>query len=267
MKQRVKLFVLSFFVVLLLSGCSVIKARPAKDAGFVPHPELLAERRERAPFHGYWVRDADQYDQVRFTRAKVFIAPIDVEHAVKLYQESGASEKSVKQRAEEAEELARYFREKLRLVLESYKDGRVKVDDEAERDALALRLALVEIVPTNPGVNILGTAAGFFVPGGGLIKVLGEGSVAMEGVVDSVESQEGESGTAPQGSTEALPVVWESFKDREGQKTSPFSVKDYQEYAHIRVALDEWAMQIAQLLNTPHSVQVEDGDLVSVNPL
>jgi hypothetical protein len=63
------------------------------------------------------------------------------------------------------------------------------------------------------------------------------------------------------------PTLWEAFKDREGQKISAFSVKDYQKYAHIRVALDEWAMQIAQLFNTPHDVTVEEVDLLSVNPL
>jgi hypothetical protein len=61
-----------------LSGCSILKAGPAPDAGFLPEPERMAEHRERAPFHKLWVedgfREAD-YDSL-------FVAPVNTEHVL-----------------------------------------------------------------------------------------------------------------------------------------------------------------------------------------
>jgi hypothetical protein len=258
----------------------LVKAREAKDSGFIPQTERLTENRARAPFHRYWVADPVAYESLRFSLGRVYVAPVDTSYAVKKYQDSDMPTSIAQQRAEEIEELGRYLRERVRMALSRREGVRVTAEDTADPNALVLRLALVDVVPTNPGVNVLGTAAGFFFPGGGLIKALGEGSVAFEGLVEKVEAPEQPlkmppvafSASPQEVSVQSSPLpmaptLWEAFKDREGQKISAFSVKDYQKYAHIRVALDEWAMQIAQLFNTPHDVTVEEVDLLSVNPL
>lgn len=252
------------------SGCALVKAREAKDSGFIPHAERLTENRARAPFHRYWVADPVAYESLRFSIGRVYVAPVDTSYAMKKYQDADTPSSIALQRTEEIEELGRYLRERVRMALAKREGVRVTAEDTEDPNALILRLALVDVVPTNPGVNVLGTAAGFFFPGGGLIKALGEGSVALEGIVERREAQEPLLDLPPISVATPVPqtpTLWEAFKDREGQKVSAFSVKDYQKYAHIRVALDEWAMQIAQLFNTPHSVTVEDVDLLSVNPL
>lgn len=242
---------LMFFITQI--GCSVLKAKPAKDAGFLPKPELVTERRDRAPFFGYWVEDAQNYYQRLRQSGKVFIAPIDTSFINKAYSAERKSERLKRQRIEEAEELARYFRERLRLSLIQRKEMLVKVLDEPSPDALSVHLALVSVVPTNPGVNLIGTVAGAFLPGGGLIKIVGEGSIAFEGYVVDARSSKHE--------------ILEQFKDREGQKASPFTFKDYQQYAHLRVVLDDWSNQLAELANTPPTHKVEDSLPVSLNPL
>ncbi len=62
-------------------------------------------------------------------------------------------------------------------------------------------------------------------------------------------------------------AVWEEYKDREGQKTSLFSLKDYQRYAHLRVALDDWAKQVVELLSTPPEHKVNDSEGIELDPL
>ena len=244
-------------LVLFLSACSLLKARPAEHAGFLPKPELVVEMRERAPFNFYWVFDAKQYAELRKDYGQVYIAPIDTSVVKEIYLASSGSDKTKQARIQEAEELASYFRAKLKLSLKAILTKTetqipVRIVDKPGPKTLSLKLALVQVVPTNPGVNLVGTAAGFFVPGGGLVKLAGEGSVAMEGFTAENEEQKD---------------VLEQFKDRESHKASAFTVKDYQRYAHIRVAIDDWADQLATLLTTPSEVQVEDSLPLSLNPL
>lgn len=272
-------------LALLLSGCALVKAREAADAGFIPPSARLAENRQRAPFHGYWVADGKAYEARRFAVGRVAIAPVDVAYALKQYAASRSS--SDEQRIEEIEELGRYFREKTRLALAGRGHIHAVADDEPNPEVLTLKLALVDVVPTSPAVNVVGTVAGYFLPGGGLIKVLGEGSVAFEGFVEDNESP-ADPLTPPAGPLPAqsvsvapdpagspmqvappvskMPRLWEAFKDREGHKVSAFSFKDYQRYAHIRVAIDEWADQLATLLDSTQDVMVEDRYIIAVNP-
>ncbi len=242
----------SIFILLLivsLSGCSLFRARPLKSAGFLPWPEVVAENRKRAPFNGYWVFDAVEYDLIKNDFQKVYVAPVDTAIVKSMYLETEGDDDIRTERIQEAEQLANYFKSKIELLL---REGGVNVAEAPGPKTLSLKLALVQVIPTSPGINIVGTVAGYFVPGGGLLKIAGEGSVAMEGFVTE-ENQ--------------FPILYEQFKDREGQKYRPFSVKDYQRYAHIREILDEWSVQIYGLITTPYNTEVEESTLVSINPL
>ena len=106
-----------------------------------------------------------------------------------------------------------------------------EVVDQVAEDSFVLELAVVDVVPTKVLINATGAAAGFLVPGGGLIRHAGTGSIAIEGII-----RDGKSGRAIA-----------AFKDREAAKTAPFSLKDYQRYAFIRQAIEEWVQQYAEL--------------------
>lgn len=255
MKTQIFIVIKACFLLIPFAtfpSCSALKASPTKLAVFLPKPEVIIERRDRAPFNGYWVYDAKGYDKLKAKYKKVCLEKVDLENVVKMYEQASGSKETKQDRIEEAEQLARYFREKLKLALSMRGERAPKIAEGAEEKCLRVKLALTELVPTNPGVNFAGSVAGFLVPGGGLIKYFGEGSIAMEGYVDekSVET-----------------AIYEQYKDREGQKTSPFTLKDYERYAHLRVAIDDWAMQIAELLSTDESVQVKDSAVISLNPL
>lgn len=253
--NRLRKVLLALVILGGLTNCALVRARPAQSAGFVPDALNLVENRDRAPFHGYWVKEPMSYDALRLNSGNIYIVPVDVDFAIDMYVQANGSDSTKRARIAEVQELGRYFHERLRLTLEGIQDRKFNIVDRPGPNVFNLHLALVQVVPTNPGVNVVGTAAGFFVPGGGLIKAFGEGSVAMEGYIDRepVAFEEGR--------------LWEAYRDREGQKIYPFSLKDYQKYAHIRVAIDEWAKQLGDLLNSQYSEKVEDRDLVSINPL
>jgi hypothetical protein len=239
----------------LLASCSLLKARPADDAGFIPNPEVMSEQRDRAPFNGYWVFDGKKYHKLRRNYATVYISPVNTEVVRMMYTASDGSAKTKLRRIQEAEELARYFQAKLKLEIEAHNQvsptKRIHVAEQAGDRTLSVNIALVQVIPTKPEVNLIGTALGFFVPGGGLIKIAGEGSVAMEGFVAEENAE----------------IIYEKYKDREGQKTSAFTLKDYQRYAHIREVIDDWSAQIAKLLATSPEETIRDSWVVSLNPI
>lgn len=245
----IKIFLTIIFC--LLSSCTLIKSGAAKDAGFNPRPELLNENRARAPFHGYWNKSPEEYYEKIQSTAAVYIAPVDLNIIAANLENEISNEDTRLDRFHEAESLARYFREKIFLVAAG--QSKIRFLEEPQANTPILKLALVDIVPTKPTVNILGTIAGFFVPGGGLISYFGEGSIAIEGYVELAESGQLD--------------LWEEYKDKEGQKVGLFSFKDYQKYSHIRVALDDWAMQIVELLTTMPNHKVEDSSALNLNPL
>ena len=89
----------------------------------------------------------------------------------------------------------------------------------------------MEVIPTGTAATAIGTVGGFLLPGSGILASLARGTVAMEGRVRDAETGE---------------VLFE-FKDRSSDRVSLFSIKDYQEYGHIRAVISRWADEYARL--------------------
>jgi hypothetical protein len=225
------------------------------------------EKRERAPFNGIYVSDEKKWDALVRKYEKIYFDEVNVEHAISRIKKMDLPPSIERQRIEELHEMARYLRERFKNAAEGLgeeeeedsqeeapkeeKRKSFEVVEEVPTDGFLVDLALVEVVPTNPGIQALATIGGFFVPGGGAIRFLGTGSIAIEGVV-----KDGASGE----------ILFE-FKDREADKSTLFSVKDYQQYAHARQTIEEWSMQFAEVATTTSEHMVDDALLVSVNPL
>jgi hypothetical protein len=157
---------------------------------------------------------------------------------------------AVNAKREELREIGRYMTDRVRTVFKEYPNHPMKLVDVAGPHTLILELSLSEVIPTNVLLNVAGTAGGLFVPGGGAVNILAAGSVAMEArVIDGATGKE---------------LV--EFKDREADKVAPFTFKDFQKYAHIRKAIDEWATEIAELAATPYEHKVDGGSPFTLNP-
>ena len=236
--------------LLILPACSLFRASPARDTGYIPNPQILTENRDRAPFNGYWITESFKAVGDRRRYSGIYIRPVEtmvVEDQIdsRPYQESFKL-----RRKEEAREVARYMKEKFTSALRDYPGEPLTVIEDPQPGCLVLQIAVVELVPTNPVINAVGTAAGFFVPGTEILKVFSTGSVAVEVFLRELD-------------TNAAVMAW---KDRQIDQRAPFSVKDYQEYAHIRGAIDAWAEETAELLATPPSHKVEARALFTLLP-
>ena len=238
-------------IVLTLIGCSTFKARPAADSGFLPHPERLVENRERAPFRGVWIAEEMNHPNFLKLYPHILIRAVDISPAVRgLDKYKHLSSMAKMRRAEEMAEMALYMEERFRMALRDYPEHPFRLAPRPGPMTLEVVLALTEVNPTNPVASVAGVAAGALVPGGGLIAAAGSGSIAIEGLTRDAESQQ----------------LFLEFKDREADRTSPFSLKDFQRYAHIRSAIDDWADQFAELTATPPEHMVDDSSPFSLNP-
>lgn len=249
--QSTKLFfcLVMVFILLTGTGCSLLKASEAPDYGFVPMPELLTEQPDHRPFNKAWVAGRP-LSEVRQQRSQLYIPPV----STKILEERYASEIEDTEarviQAEEAQELARYFANRCKLVLANYMHHPLTLAEARTAQSVTLELALVELSPTSPLINVIGSAAGYFVPGGGLVKIAGKGRVSMEGMIADGASGE----------------YLERFKDREEDKASAFSLKDFQRYAHLRVAIDDWCDQLIAILAKPAEEDTEDSLPIAFNP-
>jgi len=238
-------------LILVLSGCALVEARKIETSSFLPYGDALVERLERAPFHGLWVRDLEQQGPIADNYSSVLILPINYQIPLEqLIVAKNLPPRLKRIRQDEISEMARYAREVFYRELTD-RGSQLRRADDLDEDTLLVELAIVEIQPTNVPVNVAGTVAGFFVPGGGVLSAAGgSGSIAIEGVV-----RDGNSGRAML-----------LFKDRAIDKSSLFSVRDFQQYAHIRQAIDSWAREVSELLATPVNHKVEGELPVTLNP-
>ena len=104
-----------------------------------------------------------------------------------------------------------------------------------------MEIAITELTPTEATANFISTVAGFFIPGTGIIKTLTKGSIAFEAIVRDGRTNE----------------ILVECRDRQSDKASIFTFKDFDQYGHQRAIIDDWANQIAILSATDDSVTVE----------
>jgi hypothetical protein len=243
----------------VMTGCSVLKARPAEDAGFLAHPKLLKEMSERAPFHAGYVPDVNRLENLKKEYRKIYIEPVVTEIAEEKLRKRDLLDSIIAERIADLRELAKYFEERIRTAFEEFEIDKqdkplgfkkFEVVTVPTDDTFVWQIAIIDISPNVPELAIAGTAAGFFIPGGGAIRALGAGSIAIEGIV-----RDGRSGD-----------VLAEFRDREADKTAPVSIRDFEMYAHIRRSLDDWAEQFAELAGTTVEHTVDDSSPFTLNP-
>jgi hypothetical protein len=258
-----RLLVLALIPVVFCTACSVFKARPAEDSGFLPYPELLKPMPERAPFNAVYVPDPKRLEELRMKYQSISVLPINTLPAEAKIKSWGLPPGVEASRIADLRELSGYFHTRLESAFSEYDgDGlsaegvpivvrKFTVRDEPTDQTLVLEIAITEISPNVPEVSAVATVAGFFVPGSGIIRVFGSGSIAIEGIL-----RDGKTGD-----------LLAEFRDREADKSAPISVRDYQMYAHIRRSLDDWADQLAELAGTMSTHQVKDSLPFTLNPL
>ena len=243
------LSIVFFLLIGALPGCSLLKRMAGKDPGFLSHEDNMKPMPERAPFDEVWIRDPEMLDKMKDSHKTVVVLPVVTAFVRDAIKKTGLPDSVKAERVEDAEELARYFEQRMKVSFAT--DDVLKVSDEPVPNSFVWEIAITELEPTNTAVTVVATAAGAFIPGAGLLQRAASGSITIQGIV-----RDGNTGD-----------ILAEFKDRQSDKVAPFTIKDFQMYAHARQAIDDWSEQFFQLASTTRDVKVEGALPVSINPL
>jgi Protein of unknown function (DUF3313) len=206
---------------------------------------------ERSPFDWTWFADKDDFYRRKSSYRSLLIAPVTIAPSVVSLLKLSLPPKIFNEKVEELNEMARYMTEHLKMSVNNYPHHPLALVDTVGPDTLYLEMALTEVAATNVTINSIGSVAGFFVPGGGALKALASGRVAMEGRVSDALTQE----------------LFVEFADYRSDKRSLFSLRDFQRYAHVRVTISDWCDEMAELAATDYSHKVKGAWPITLNPL
>ena len=247
--SRKNIFVLG---ILTMLGCSILKASPGDDSGFLPDGKLLAADEAHSPFDGDYYPNRKYFYEIKPKYQALVISPINVLYAEKQILDQKMLEEFKADQIDDLQETARFFRERLKIAFDSYPNHPMTVVPQADPKVktLQLDLAITELFPTKALLNVLSTIAGFFLPGTGITKPFSKGSIAFEGILRDAKTQE----------------VFVEIKDRETDKAALFSIKDFEEYAHQRKTIQEWSDQLAALGASGDGDKVDGASPVTLNP-
>jgi hypothetical protein len=225
-------FGLAMGLVLVL-GC---RGGPAPDSGFLEEPERMSHV-ERLPFQRVWYDPEVEWG--RYT--EVMIAPVNTEHLMEMpwWQEATFPG----DRRKDARELGLYLQSRVFDAFEQDPRQRLRpiafASGEPGPQTLLLEMALVELVPTKPVLDVLGGPTH-----------LGTGTAAIEGRFRD-------------GRTEELLAT---FADREAGKRSLLSAADLTWYGHAKRIIDDWAKQLVAIVNASEDERVRDSSDFTLKP-
>lgn len=149
----------------------------------------------------------------------------------------------------DARKLARQLEASLAREIRAYPGNRLAIASRPGPKTLTIEMAITELVPSKAYWNMGATAAGFVVPGAGLLSAAGSGSIAVSGRLR--DSQ----GTVA------------TFSDRRSDPLSPVNLRSYEWYGGAEANIETWAKQGAQFLNAPPGSTIERASSMKLNPL
>lgn len=233
------------------SACSVIDADPAEDSGYVQTPEAMRPWPERAAFlQRSWFKNQKEHYATRDRFTKIHFRPTRTDFLKDPGWWDTLNAAGQTEYASDAREMAAFIDRTLYETFTQDPDKRFAVVEQKDESTVVYEFAIVELRPTKVVANTAGTALGVLVPGGGMVKSVAKGSIAVEV-------------TARDGKNDELLLAW---ADREIDRASIFSFRDFSTYGHERETIRSWAEDLLSAWKTPDTQVIADPLPVTLNP-
>lgn len=246
MPIRAALFLLlPWMMISCRTAKSVIAAVDVKPTGFLPNASKLQEDRKRSPFLGNWWNTDKRVVQAAENVKSIYVAPVVADQLRPMRQKLAQLEFTDKRRDKKIQSLLDYTQEKFVQAFKSNKKSRFTIVDAPSKDAMTLKLSLIEWEPnTLTGLALRETVDLLTLPMmGDLLAKPARGQIAIEGML--VEPKTGKS--------------WFEFADKEEAKTLfIFFPQELFPSGQAKYAIREWARQFEKLMSTPPDKKVRD---------
>lgn len=208
-----------------------------------------AVNRSRAKFlDQVWVAPAMRGKAVSEVYTKVYFAPVQVSHLKDQPWWESQNARTKEHLAIDARNLASYTHNALRRAANNYPSKRLQVVNSPGPGTLIVESSIVELVPAKAYWNSAASAAGFVVPGAGLLGTLGKGAITFEGRL-----RDGATGQ-----------VIATFRDRSTDQTAVVNLDSYTWYRGSEANINDLAMKTAEVLNTPKRHIVRSSDPIKL---
>jgi hypothetical protein len=246
-RKIISLFISIIFLlsILNLTGC---KATEAEPAGYIKNPGYMYKD-PTLPFHKVWIRR--NFNLRNYN--KIMINPINMNYL----QEAGKLSKfnfyNYDANLEENKKyLAQYTQQALINAFRYTADNRFKLTNRRGYGTLVLKMAIVSFIPNKSVVNSVGTGL-LFVPIVSIPLTIIFGLIALP--VKATLRATTDSGFEASIAIEAVLCdsvtnkVLVAFADRVSAPASIIHLHDYHYWAHLEEIIQNWGVQIVQLMN------------------
>jgi len=237
--------ILPWMLLSCRSAKSVVAAVEVKPSSFLPNAAKLTEDRKRSPFLGNWWNPDPRVQKAAEKVKKIYIAPVTSDHLRPMRQKLSKLEFSQERRTQKVAKLADYAHEKFTRAFKSAKTPRFTLVDAPAKDAMTLKLSILEWEPnTLTGLAVREAVDLVTLPMvGDLLAKPARGQMAIEGMIIEPKTRKS----------------WFEFADKEEAKTLLlFFPQELFASGQAKFAIREWARQLVKLMSTPSDVKVRD---------
>lgn len=196
-----------------------------------------------------WSTPEFQKTDVQKKYSSVYIAPVQTG---KLSQQDWWSKQNAHMQgdvlAKDARRLGKQLQTSLGREILAHPGNKLTLASHPGPHTLTVEMAITELVPSKAYWNAGATAAGFVVPGAGLLSAAGAGKISVGGrLKDS-------SGTVA------------TFSDTRSDPMSPVNMRSYKWYGGAEKNIEIWAKQGAEFLNAKPGSTVKRTSSMTLNP-
>lgn len=196
-----------------------------------------------------WATKEFQQTDVQKKYSSVYIAPVNTS---KLSKQDWWSSQNARTQSEvlakDAQKLGRQLRTSLEREIRAYPGNRLSIASSPGPNTLTIETAITELVPSKAYWNAGATAAGFVVPGAGLLSAAGAGKISIGGRLSD------SSGTQA------------TFSDTRTDDMSPINMRGYSWYGGSERNIETWAKQGAAFLHAPPGSEIKRASSITLNP-
>jgi len=223
-------------------GESSDEGETGHSGGFSGFPVTPNNQTGRSPFHYAAYAGDNILLAMAAHRCRIFIAPVET-RALRPISTRLAAAEYTPLRPWQTREIANALRTEFARALTTGPGAGYQLAMRPVKDALILQLYLIELDPTSAKGNIAKTVVKYTV-----------GPIASIGVGFFTGGRIAIEGRLTDGATGAVIL---QFADREKDKATLYSARDYMALGHSTRTVREWAEQFTRFIRTPQG-QVKD---------
>ena len=213
------------------------------------------------PFLITWTAATQEQRQASAARTEIYIAPVETRYLRPIGKKMAARQARRWNRKRPAAKYAAIIQSAFVGAFLESENPRYVVVTEPTADSVTLRLSLVELDPTSGTGNVVrkvGSAAagpitgimGVATPASGVMGAFTKGSIAIEG-----QLRDSEGGW-----------LLLQFADREQDKMTFWTLRDFQPYGHAKVTIKDWAKQFEEVTRNPEWRDMGDSTVWTLWP-